>query len=294
MKPIPDCIPDALRMILATARVVSDDDFIHRKVLIKAMAELADDGDLGGNPADLYLRCWETAGRSLGVKDPYENEKARGNKAALGILKALGVDAEADGFRLEAALNVSFAGSMIDFSGLGRSDIEEKIEYYLGARPASDAMAQLAESIEKADAVMIVADRAGEIAMDRPLAELMARKGKTVHVAVAARPVFALATEKDAEVAGYAEPVRIVNPGTAMYGLVQDRASNSFRDRLDASDVVIAKGDIHFCTMSPQDNVYYILKARDDRVAAALGIDVGAGAVVKGEAQPPAAQNFNA
>ena len=89
MKPIPDCVPEALTMILAPARSVADDDFIHRKVLLKVMGEIAEEGDLGVNPADLLLHCWEIACHALGVKDPYENAKARGDKTALGILKIL-------------------------------------------------------------------------------------------------------------------------------------------------------------------------------------------------------------
>lgn len=281
MKPIPDCVPDALKMIIAVARAVSDDDFIHRKVLIKVMSELADDGDFGNNPADLYFTCWEAACRSLGVKDPYEKEKARGNKTALGILKTLSERSTWSGDILKASLQISFAGAMMQFSGLGRSEIEEKIRYYYNSRPALDESEKLAADIVKAGTVMIVADRAGEVAMDRPLAEYLAERGKKVYLAVTARPVFSMATEKDAGTAGYAEPIEVVNPGTAMYGLVQERASSAFRECLEKSDLVIAKGDTHFCTMSPQDNVYFIVRAGSRMVADRLGLAIDDGAIVK-------------
>ncbi|MDR1612220.1 MAG: ARMT1-like domain-containing protein [Planctomycetota bacterium] len=281
MKPIPDCVPDALRMIIATARAVSDDDFIHRKVLIKVMGEIAADGDLGTNPADFHLLCWETACRALGVRDPYENEKARGNKTALGILKSIVKKDGKPGLDLRTAVKISFAGAMIDFSGLGRADIEEKIEYYRDARPELDETKALLLAIEKADSVMIVADRAGEVAMDRPLAEALANLGKTVHLAVSAKPVFTMATEKDAETAGFSGPVSVVNPGTAMYGLVQERASNGFREIFDACDLALVKGDTHFCTMSPHDNAYFILRAQSKRVAKILDIGRETGAIVK-------------
>lgn len=282
MKPIPDCVPDALRRIIAAARAVSDDEFIHRKVLLKVMSELADDGDFGNNPADLYLTCWETACRSLGVKDPYEKEKARGNKTALGILKTLSERASWSGDLLKASLQISFAGAMMHFSGLGRSEIEEKIGYYYNSRPVLDESARLINEIGKAGTVMIVADRAGEIAMDRPLAEVLIERGKKVYLAVTAKPVFSMATEKDAETAGYTENIEVINPGTTMYGLVQERASSTFRERLEECDLIIAKGDTHFYTMSPQDDVFFILRAASKATAKRLGISLGDGAIVSG------------
>lgn len=282
MKPIPDCVPDALRLIIAAARAVSDDDFIHRKVLLKVMAEMADNGDLGTNPADLYLEAWETACRSLGVRDPYEKEKARGNKTALGILKSLYERSTSDGDLMKGSLKISFAGAMIMFTGLGRADIEEKIGYYYNSRPGLDQTKELIADLEKADTVMIIADRAGEIAMDRPLAEYLTEMGKKVYLAVAAKPVFSMATEKDAETAGFPSGIEVVNPGTTMYGLVQERASSQFREVLDECDVVIAKGDTHFSTMSPQDDIYFIVRGGSKLVADRIGIAEWDGAIFKG------------
>lgn len=282
MKPIPDCVPDALNMIIATAKAVSDDDFIHRKVLLKVMGELADDGDLGTNPAELYLQCWETACRALGVKDPYENEKARGDKVALGVLKILAERFPIpDEDRLRTAIKVSFAGAMLDYSGLGRSDMQEQVVEYYQTSPFRDDTDALVAAVEKADSVMLVANRAGEVALDMPLAEEMAARGKKVFLAVAAKPVFLMATEKDAENVGFSADVSVVNPGTAMYGLVQERASSEFRDLLNEVETVIVKGCTHFSTMSRQRDLFFILKAIEEEVAAKLDMPPAGGAIVK-------------
>ncbi len=282
MKPIPDCVPEALTMILAAARAVSDEDFIHRKVLLKVMSEIAEEGDLGSNPADIYLECWEIACRALGVKDPFENEKARGGKTAQGILRFLGEKIPADGADpLRQAIRMSLAGAMLDFTGLGRSDVQEKILEYFRAAPALDETDALVAAIDKSESVMLVANRAGEIALDRPLAEILADRGKKVYLAVAAKPVFLMATEKDVAVSGFSPRVMVVSPGTAMYGLVQERASSEFRDLLAEVGLVIVKGGVHFSTMSPQRDAFFILKGKEDEVAAKLGIPRDAGAIVR-------------
>lgn len=281
MKPIPDCVPDALAMIIATAKAVSDDDFIHRKVLLKVMGELAEDGDLGSASADVYLQCWEIACRSLGVRDPFENEKARGDKTALGILKILAEKHPHLDDPLRAAIKISFAGAMLEFSGLGRSEMEEKVMSYYAFRPARDDTDELVSAIGKAGSVMLVTNRAGEITMDKPLAETMARMGKKVYLAVAAKPIFLMATEKDAETSAYGGMVQVVNPGTSMYGLVQERSSSEFRSLLSEVELVIVKGCIHFSTMTPQRDLFFILRAREEDVAVRLEIPANGGAIVK-------------
>lgn len=281
MKPIPDCVPDALAMIIATAKAVSDDDFIHRKVLLKVMGEIAEDGDLGTTPADLYLQCWEIACRALGVKDPFENEKARGDKTALGILKILAEKHPEAKDPLKKAIRTSFAGAMLEFSGLGRSEMEQKVMEYLATDPARDETDELMTAIGKAGSVMLVTNRAGEVTMDKPLAETMAEMGKKVYLAVSAKPVFLMATEKDAVTSAYCGMVQVVNPGTSMYGLVQERSSSEFRGLLSEVELVIVKGCIHFNTMSPQRDLFFILKAGHEEDAARLGIPTGSGAIVK-------------
>lgn len=282
MKPIPDCVPDALAMIIATARAVSDDDFIHEKVLLKAMSSLTDEGELDSHPADIYLQCWEIACRALGVKDPYENEKARSDKIAMGVLRYLEETKPLEQLDpMRRALKVSLAGNMLEFAVLGRNDIQEEIVDILHQSPAHDDSDQLVAALEKTDSVMLVASRAGEIVLDRPLAETIAAMGKKVYLAVSSTPVFTMATEKDAENAAYPESIEVVDPGTAMYGLAQERASSEFRTLLSEVGVVIVKGATHFATMTPQRDLFFIMRAREPEIAAHLEIPLGAGAIVK-------------
>lgn len=269
-------------MILATAKAVSEDDFIHRKVILKVMGELADEGDLGSNPADIYLECWEIACRALGVKDPYENEKARSDKTALGILKSLFEQYPAKpGEELRTAIKTSFVGAMLDYTGLGRSDLQEKIPVYFNMIPEIDEAAALEAAIEKAGTVMLISNRAGEIAMDKPLVDLLAKMGKDVYVAVSAKPVYLMATAKDADNAVFAPMVNIVNPGTAMYGLMLDRASSEFQELFEEVDLVIVKGETHFSTLTPQREMYCILGAAQHEIATKLNISPCGGAIVR-------------
>lgn len=283
MKPIPDCVPDALSMIITTARAVSDEEFIHSKVLLKVMGGLADYGEFGSHPSDVYLQCWEIACRALGVKDPYDNEKARGDKTGLGVLQNVEERMRELGCgKLRGAIKAAFVGSMLDYAAsLGREEMSEKVDACFGVKPAVDDSAALEEAVSRAESVMIVTNRAGEIALDKPLCDALLEMGKTVYLAVAAKPVFVMATERDAENVAMSSGIQVVSPGTAMYGLMPDRASSEFRALLAEVGVVIAKGCTHFSTMARSREMFFILRAEQEEVAKKLHINVSDGAIVR-------------
>lgn len=289
MKPIPDCIPHALEMILTTARAVSDDEFIHRKVIMKVMADLAEEGDLGQNPAEVYMMCWEIACRSLGVKDPLEKVKARGAKTALGVLQALAEKfPSTPDTAIAAGIQMSYAGIMAGFYGqghLGREDVIARVAQIYSQAPAIDDSAALADALDKAANVVLVANRAGEVILDRPLVNALADRGKRVALALTERPVFAMATEKDVLAAGFNAAIDFITPGSQTYGLLPEKASTEFRDRFREADVIIVKGSTHFTTLQPKREFFFILRADTDSTAAALGIAMGQGAVVRRAAQ---------
>jgi uncharacterized protein with ATP-grasp and redox domains len=269
-------------MILDTARAVSEDDFIHRKVLLKVMGEIAEEGDLGVNPADILLRCWEIACHALGVRDPYENAKARGDKTALGILKILLKRFPVgSGGELKWALRASLAGARLDFSGLGRADIQESVAATFLIPPAHDESEALEAAVAKANSLMLVANRAGEIALDRPLAEAAAERGKQVYLAVAATPVFLMATQKDAELTGFPASVVVVDPGTPMFGLAPERASSEFRELLGQVDLVIVKGAANLAAMTTERDMFCVLDNGDADLAGRLGIGLDGGAIFR-------------
>jgi len=126
MKNIPDCVPDALQLVIDTAKLVSDDAFIHRKVLSKVLGEISEDPDFGNSPLEFTFRCLKSAYRALGVKDPYETEKARSNKAMLGLEKGFRQYLDVAPDRLGACINLVLASS-IDVDVLGRAEAEREI-----------------------------------------------------------------------------------------------------------------------------------------------------------------------
>ncbi len=281
MKPVPECVPDALALVLDAARQVSDDAFIRSKVVLRAMAELVEDGDLGQDGVDLTRRCLEAAYRALGVRDPYEKEKARSDRAMLGLEKDFAAYCAAAPNRLSAALALSLAGAMAELDVLGRAEAERAILERLETRPARDEREGLLAALAKAERVLFVVDRAGEILLDKLLVKEIAARAE-VHVAVAYKPLLTMATAEDARAVGLSEVAKVVDPGATMLGLDVERSSSALQTLFERADVVVAKGETHFQTLSSAEReVYFLLRARCPHVAARLGIPAGAGAIAR-------------
>jgi uncharacterized protein with ATP-grasp and redox domains len=282
--PVPDCVPDALAQALDAARQVSDDPFIHRKVMLKAMAALAEDGDLGEDAAEIAFTCLSSAYGALGVKDPYEKEKARSNRAMLGLEKHFAAYCDGAPTRLQGALALSLAGAMADFDVLGRAEAEREILERLELRPARDDREALLAALSKAERVLFAVDRAGEILLDKLLVREIARRAGQTRVVVASRPILAMATAEDARAAGLAdlEGVEIMDPGAWMLGLAPEKASTALQAAFAEADVVVAKGEAHFQALSMAGReVFFILRARCPHMARALRVPEGGGAVAR-------------
>jgi len=263
------------------ARLVTDEDFIQRKVLTKAMLALGEDGDFGTDPLELAFRGLEAARKALGVRDPYEKVKARATKSVLGLEAAFRTLIDTSPDPLATAILLSLAGAEADVAALGRDEVETSIRAGLERAPARDGRVELAAELRAARSVMLVLDRAGEAVLDRFLAERLAGNGVQVTVVASAKPFLAMATAADAKAAKF-NPEWVIDPGAEMYGLAVEKASSEFEDRFTTVDVVVAKGEAHFEALRTAGRpVWSMLHVDCPSVAARLGVTVGTGVVAR-------------
>ncbi len=81
MQTSPACIPCILSQVLATARRVTPDEWLHRRVLVGAM-ELLQKGDFDRSPAEVVHEVLSGALSVLGNPDPWAEVREASQKAA--------------------------------------------------------------------------------------------------------------------------------------------------------------------------------------------------------------------
>lgn len=246
MKALPYCVPDILNLVFATARQVSDDDFIHGKVLEKVLAYLDSRDDLGTEPQALAFDCLQIAHKALGVKDPFEKEKERRNSCVAGFIAALPQMEGSAQEVLGRCLRIALAAG--NETGYSNADCAHGLLSCLDSAPAIDDSDKIIGRFKDAARVLLIADKAGEVAADALLARQISAQAR-VCVAVTSQPVLSKALEADAVQSGFTDFAQVIQPGAGMLGLSLKLCSSEFREEFMAADVVICKGEDNFQTL---------------------------------------------
>ena len=212
-----------------------------------------------------------------GSVDPYAAVKARATDMALRLVASLRsqVDAAADPF--EAALRLAIAGNILDFAAFTHID-DAQLE-----RCFSDAFAKplptseierLKAATDSARSILYIGDNAGETVFDRLLIEHL--PAGAVTYAVKAGPVINDATRADAMAAGIQDVARIVDTGSDMPGTMLEYCSPAFRTLFDTAEVVIAKGQANYETLSdaPRE-IFFLTQVKCATIARDINAPLG-------------------
>ena len=285
MKIFLDCIPCFVRQALDSARLVTDDERVHEKVVRETLC-LTADLDMSQSPPAIGQKIHRLIRELVGNNDPYHELKQRFNRLAMRMCIELAEQVRASEDPLETAVRLAIAGNIIDLgvkTSIAESDIERIIRDCLTADFDSQQLEDFRNAVSRAKRILYLADNAGEIVFDRLLIELLPYEKITV--VVKGEPVINDATMEDAEFAGLTEMTEVIDNGSDAPGTILETCSQTFRNRFEDTDLIIAKGQGNYETLSDSDkNIFFILKAKCPVIARDLGCEVGQMILKKSEA----------
>lgn len=211
------------------------------------------------------------------VDDPYHGVKQRFNDMALKLYAKMRNFIIASGDPLETAVRLAIAGNIIDFgvkSQLQETELEEMINQCLSSEFSGGQMGAFRKAIQEAEDILYLADNAGEIVFDRLLIEQL--PVEKVTVAVKGSPIINDATMEDAVHAGLPQIVDVIDNGSDAPGTILQSCSQDFRNHFDKADLVIAKGQGNYETLSDVDkNIFFVLKAKCPVISRNIGCEIG-------------------
>jgi len=275
MKTFFDCISCFIRQSLDSVRLVTDDESLHERLLREVLRTLGE-MDLRQSPPAMAQRIHRLIRELTGESDPYRAIKDRFNRLALDIYPELRDHVERSADPLETAIRLVIAGNVIDM-GVNNQLTDEQVHDAIGhalEAPFDAKPAAFSEAISDAKDILYLADNAGEIVFDRLLIEQLPLEKVTV--VVKGSPIINDATMEDAEAAGITRMVEVIDNGSDAPGTIIDDCSEAFRRRFDGADLVIAKGQGNYETLSDvSKDIFFILKAKCPVIARDLGCEVG-------------------
>lgn len=271
-----ECVPCFVRQCLDASRMASDDEAVHEAVLRETLLGAAK-MPFDRSPPWMGQRIHRLIRDMTGDDDPYRKAKRQSNQLALDLypeLKARVADAECP---FEAAVRLAIASNIIDLgcnSGITDDEIRRAINAALTADLNRTGLEQLRDAIDEARSILYLADNAGEIVLDRLLIEELPRDRVTL--VVRGSPVINDATREDAEAAGLTEIVPVMDNGSDVPGTLLESCSPAFRDAFDRCDLVIAKGQGNYETLSGAGKqIFFLLQAKCEVIARHIGCETG-------------------
>ena len=280
-----DCMPCFIRQALDSARLVTDDEQIHEQV-VREVLRLAADLDMSQSPPAIGQQIHRLIRELIGNNDPYHGLKQRFNRMAMRMCIELAERLRTSENPLETAVRLAIAGNIIDLgvkTSIAESDIERIIRDCLTADFDSQQLEDFRNAVSRAKRILYLADNAGELVFDRLLIEQLPYE--KIAVVVKGSPIINDATMEDAEFAGLTRIVEVIDNGSDAPGTILESCSQRFRERFEDADLIIAKGQGNYETLSDADkNIFFILKAKCPVIAMDLGCEVGQMILKKSEA----------
>lgn len=217
--------------------------------------------------------------REVGNDDPYRAAKEASTRQALDLYPRLrSLLAEAND-PLEVGVRLSIAGNIIDLAAFREYDLWGTVERVLAQPFAINDVTALREALSETSRnaaivpLLYLADNAGETVFDRLLIETL---DVPVIYAVKGGPILNDATREDALAAGIDRVAEIISTGSDAPGTILDRCSEEFRRLYDETELVIAKGQANYETLSEEGpKVFFLLQAKCPLIARDVGVPVG-------------------
>ncbi len=275
MKTYFDCIPCFIRQTVEAARIATSDQKLQEKILrevLRAVSKM----NLSKSPPVMMQYMYRLIREISGSQDPYKKLKDSFNKLALDIYPDLSDRVKKASDPFEAAVRFAIAGNIIDSGAvhnLNKSYIIETIEQAMSQK-LSGNIEKLRIAINSANKILYLGDNTGEIVFDKLLIEQLPLDRVTF--VVRGYPVINDATMIDAKVTGMTDLVEVINNGSDAPGTVLEDCSEEFIQHFSDADLIIAKGQGNYETLSSTDkSIFFILKAKCPVIAKNISCEIG-------------------
>ena len=275
MKMSLDCVPCFVRQAADAVKmsVLSDED---RKSLMHNVLQWLGDVDLNQTPPAAAQMIHRRLRELLSTDDPYRESKDRQNEMAAALIPAIRKYIELSSDPLVMAVRYAITGNIIDLGAknrIGYAEIYEELQN-ASMQPIFGNIEAFRRVILKAKTILDLTDEAGEIFFDGLLIEQL--KGACVTLAVRGAPVINDATRSDAQAAGLDNIAEIIDNGSDAPGTILGDCNNEFRRHFHEADMVIAKGQGNFESLSDESReIFFLFKTKCPVISRHSGFCLG-------------------
>lgn len=212
------------------------------------------------------------------VNDLFKDEKIEYNEKMLSIEGDIWKSIDSSRDKLLAGLKYAMVGNFIDFGAMDEIDddkLNEIIDTALSQEIDMKVYREFRQELIEADRLCYLADNAGEIVFDKLFIRTIREINENIDIDIVVRgePVLNDVTVEDAIEVGLDGYGNIIQNGTNIPGTDLREVNRQTIESIDASDLIISKGQGNFETLwGCGKNIYYIFLCKCHMFAKEFGM----------------------
>lgn len=270
------CLPCVVNQAIKVADIVGLQE--KEGLLKKVFAYLSEVDYQSSTNSELTGEIFSLLKKETGNMDPYRETRQKYNTMFLEQLEAFEQEIDSDENSFLLAIKYAIMGNIIDFNPIHNFLLQDMQNSFLNLKEeqlAIDDSSTLIKEIKQAKSMLYLGDNCGEICLDRILIKKIKVLNPSCHIFFGTRgeAVINDSIEEDAYLVGIDSYATIISNGDDSQGTVLKRTSKEFREIYDNADIIIAKGQGNYESLSMEKgNVYFLLMTKCAVIAQDIGV----------------------
>ena len=280
MKANVECMICSIKQVMKVSKVLNKTKEEEQAVVKKSLRMLSEVKFDVSNPY-ISAKNWEIITSSYKNLDPYSEIKKMYNDLLISVYDETKSLLDSVDDRFTTALKMAVIGNLIDMGAkhtFTKDMVLDKIKGHSDLEFKIDKSLVLKNQILKARKLLYIGDNCGEIVLDKLFIEVIKEINPNIDILFGVRggPILNDVTYEDAIAVGMDEFATIISSGVKAPGTLLDISNADFVEAFNSADVIIAKGQGNFESLSEtyQDNLFLIFIAKCELVANTIGIDL--------------------
>lgn len=261
MKMNAHCLPCLINQVIKTAEMT---EAPQKEKLYRQVFEMMSQMDFNQTNPEIIGATFRLLKKHIGCEDPYKNLRLHYN--TLFLNKMAYFDQQIETF--EQAIKYAIIANIIDFNPIHQNVQQDVSHYFNNIQQLTltiDHVQNLKNDLMHAKTLLYLGDNCGEICLDRLLIQRIKQLNPQLSVFFGVRgaPVVNDNIEEDAYFVGMDKEAHIISNGDDSLGTILKRTSLAFQEIYHQADVVIAKGQANYESLSEENkNIYFLLMVK--------------------------------
>ena len=273
-----NCILCNLKQVLTVTDLVKLDSDCKEVIIRDVLGYLQNTNYKRSNP-EVIKGTWDIITKHIANTNPYREIKNYYNREIMSIADKVRdlITQSEDPFN--TALKIAITANLIDFAASHTFDekmLLEKINIINKQHMPIDDSKKLYEKLQVAKTLLYLGDNCGEIVIDKLFIEYInvIFPNIKVYYGVRGEAIVNDVTVEDADMVQMQEAAEVISNGDGSLGTVIEKTSPVFRDVFYKADVIIAKGQGNYESLSEIDrnDIFFLFMAKCDAVASSLNV----------------------